>query len=161
MSNDINEEIEMIVKWFTLILIFSMGCSQPKYVQDRTGAADYQAIQQTKGDCTIKWKNGLCMIWYWQQKPTTKQAGILIFKTFLLNQVDETPVQTDLALVPQINLWMPEMGHGSSLTHTERLDVGTYRTTDVYFVMPGKWEIRFEMKDAEKTIEDLIVEISI
>ncbi len=151
----------MIKKWFKVVLFFLLGCTQPKYVQDASGGSDHPAIQQSKADCSLKWKTGLCMTWYWQQKPTMKQPGTMIFKTYRLNQIDETPVQTDLAVVPEINLWMPEMGHGSSLTHTERLDIGTYRTTDVYFVMSGKWEIRFDLKDAEKTVEELIVEITI
>ena len=50
------------------------------------------------------------------------------------------------------------MGHGSTPTHTDRVDVGTFRTNNVFFVMPGKWEIRFQINDGETVKESAVVE---
>lgn len=99
------------------------------------------------------------MLWYWEVKPTAQSQGSLIFKTYRLNNLDQTPVETDLAQRPEVILWMPSMGHGSTPTQTTRLDVGTYRTSQVYFVMPGEWDIRFQVKNGSEVVDATEVHI--
>lgn len=52
-----------------------------------------------------------------------------------------------------VTLWMPSMGHGSAPTKIERLldsqgkaVKGTYLVSNMYFVMPGDWDIRVSVK---------------
>lgn len=142
------------------ILALLVGCSQPKYVQESPTTEN--KLAQENADCRIKLSiSQLCLQWSWQLKPTTKQAGILVFKTYRLNQLDQTPVETELSGTADVVLWMPDMGHGSTPTKTERIDVGTYRVSQVFFIMPGKWEIRFQIKNENKVLESAIVEIII
>jgi hypothetical protein len=51
-------------------------------------------------------------------------------------------------------LWMPSMNHGSAPTQVQRvLDnqgnivPGTYDVRNMYFVMPGDWEVRFTVQN--------------
>ena len=87
--------------------------------------------------------------------------GSLVFRTYRANNYDRSPVMTDPALAPAVVLWMPEMGHGSSPTSISHLDTGTYRASDVFFVMPGHWQIKFQLKNGNTVEDELVVSITI
>jgi hypothetical protein len=80
--------------------------------------------------------------------------GSLIFKTYRLNTLDQTPIEVDLKSTPQVVLWMPSMGHGSTPSQTVRVDEGTYRTSNVFFIMPGEWEIRIQLKSGGEVTDE-------
>jgi hypothetical protein len=59
-----------------------------------------------------------------------------------------------------VKLWMPDMGHGSSpvrvstIRDAGSLDIpGLYRASQVYFIMPGRWEIWVQLKQEGQIIE--------
>jgi hypothetical protein len=60
---------------------------------------------------------------------------------------------------PSVVLWMPSMGHGSSPVTVTRLDIGTYLANEVFFIMPGEWQIKFQLKRADEVIDEAIVDI--
>lgn len=158
----------MFGKWvvFSFVITSVLGCARPKYVND-SGAGNGNSVQEKiKAECSVTFSESkYCVSWYWENKPTTRQPGSLIFKVFRLNQLDQTPIQIDMPMVPEVVLWMPSMGHGSMPTQTSRLDVGTYRATNVFFMMPGDWEIRFQIKDGQqpdsKQVDGAVVAIII
>jgi len=80
-------------------------------------------------------------------------SNLFIFKVFRPNSYDQSPVLTSLPEIPNVVLWMPAMGHGSSPIEVAQLDTGTYRANHVYFVMPGIWEIHFQVRSQE-TVKD-------
>lgn len=161
----------MFGKFLFLALTILIGCTQPKYVQEtatteektpQENKTEVKAPQENRTDCSIKWpSSGHCLSWYWQEPPVGKKLGVLIFKIYRLNKVDQTPVEIDGNGVPEVVLWMPSMGHGSTPTYTEWVDVGTYRTSRVFFVMPGRWEIRFQLREGDKIAEEVKIEVSI
>lgn len=67
----------------------------------------------------------------------------------------------------EVVLWMPDMGHGSAPTQLQRvLDangnvaVGTYRATNMWFVMGGRWEVQVHMRgDAGDEVQTFEVNI--
>ncbi|MGE3261930.1 MAG: hypothetical protein AB7K68_09140 [Bacteriovoracia bacterium] len=72
------------------------------------------------------------------------------------------------ALPVSVSLWMPDMGHGSAPTQIQRmLDdrgsviVGTYEVRNMYFMMPGNWEIRVKVKYPSETEETKIWAVSV
>jgi len=138
-----------------LTVAFVAGCAEPKYVRDSNTSNDGTNAQESKADCQVSFTNsGLCLTWFWEKKPTSTEMGSLIFKTYRLNSVDQTPIEVDLTSIPQVVLWMPSMVHGSTPTQTARVDEGTYRTTNVFFIMPGDWEIRFQVKNGTEVIDE-------
>ena len=148
-------------RYFILALSILMGCAQPRYVQE-TAAPELKANQGEVADCSIKWSHsGLCLFWRWEKLPTGKQPGVLVFKSFRLSQLDNSPIESDLPGSASVVLWMPEMGHGSALTTTEKIDTGTYRSSNVFFLMPGKWEIKFDVKENDIITESASVAITI
>ena len=151
---------------FLLFVWQLVGCAQPKYVQESAAAENKITQEENKANCSITFSESqYCLSWYWESKPTASQPGSLIFKIFRQNQFDQTPIELDTPQIPQVILWMPGMGHGSSPTQTTRLDVGTYRASKVFFIMPGDWEIRFSLKQNEqpnsKQVDGAVVAITI
>lgn len=139
------------------------ACAQPRYetviAQSTPSATGGSALAV---DCSIKFaKSGLCLQWSWETRPTESTQGSLIFKTYRLNNYDGSMVNAETTLTPAVVLWMPDMGHGSSPTSVSRLDVGTYRAERVFFVMPGHWEIRFQLKSGNTVEDEIIVPIEI
>lgn len=145
---------------FSAILLGLMACARPQYAQDLNQVGDQEILREAQVNCDLHFeKSQLCLTWYWEQKPTSREKGSLIFKTFRLNALDKTAVEVDLEKVPVLMLWMPSMGHGSSPTQTLRLDVGTYRSSQVFFVMPGEWDLRFQIKDGNQVIDEAVARL--
>lgn len=177
-------------RFLILLLVvsaFLTQCARPKYIQD-AGSQTQSDVKPDKTEpdaksdktetsegetsdpniflrpmvCKTKMLvSGNCLVWYWENKPTSRQPGTLIFKLYRLNAFDQTPMPMDPKFPPEVILWMPSMGHGSVPTQTQRLDMGTYRASNVFFIMPGEWEIRFQTKENNIVIDGVTVAISI
>lgn len=63
---------------------------------------------------------------------------------------DETKTQVNPKFDLAVKLFMPSMGHGSRPTQVIPEKMGKYRVKNLYFTMPGKWEIQFEIKKSGK-----------
>ncbi len=44
----------------------------------------------------------------------------------------------------EFQIWMPTMGHGSSPVKIQKLSQGIYKIIDIYFIMPGYWELQIK-----------------
>lgn len=144
-----------LVALSVLVFVFLSGCAEPKFVEGSENENDQETPQESVADCNSTFtSSGLCLSWYWEKKPTSSQMGSLIFKTYRLNTLDQTPIEVDLNSTPQVVLWMPSMGHGSTPSQTVRVDEGTYRTSNVFFIMPGEWEIRIQLKSGAEVTDE-------
>ncbi|MNL12420.1 hypothetical protein D3C87_1332870 [compost metagenome] len=94
----------------------------------------------------------------WEVQPTDEAASAFLLKFYSAN----TP---EVALDPQakvtVVLWMPSMGHGSSPVTVTPVAPGVYRATNVYFVMPGAWEIRIKLKNDNNETAEVVQVINI
>ncbi len=143
-----------------LILFFSFGCAQPKYISESDQPNSGPQAAGAKSNCDIQFSNSkYCLIWFWENKPTSTTQGSLVFKIYRLNAFDQTAIQLDTAELPQLILWMPSMGHGSTPTVVQRLDVGTYRASEVFFIMPGEWDLKFQIKSGSEVTDEALVQI--
>lgn len=68
----------------------------------------------------------------------------------------------------QVILWMPSMGHGSAPTQIDKLlddkgqiVLGSYQVKNVFFVMPGDWEIRFVLTEASGAKETRVLNLNL
>jgi hypothetical protein len=143
-----------------MILFFSLGCAQPKYISEADSTSAGQQAAGVKAHCDIQFSSSkYCLSWFWENKPTSTAVGSLIFKIYRLNAFDQTAIQLDTQESPQLILWMPSMGHGSTPTVVQRLDVGTYRATEVFFIMPGEWDLKFQIKTGSEVTDEALVQI--
>jgi hypothetical protein len=147
------------MKFLLVLLVFLLGCSDPTYLPPNTNAGQNQPQEAS---CTLVFKNsGVCIDWKWEKVPTETEVGAFYFKTYRKNLVDGSMVLLDQASTPQIVLWMPSMNHGSSPVFTGQEDVGTYRAKSVFFIMPGEWEIKFQIKEGDQVLDEAIVSLTI
>jgi hypothetical protein len=140
------------------------GCAQPRYeTNPDRGELGMPAAQSERAtDCPLKLTNTrLCVSWHWEQRPSSSQSGSIVFKVYRGNVLDDTPVLVDSSRTADLLLWMPSMGHGSTPTQVQRLDVGTYRASNVFFIMPGDWELRFQFKEADQVADEATAQVRI
>lgn len=144
----------------TLIIGFILFTACAREIHPSAHALDTGlAPREAAPNCTLKFKNSqLCLSWSWEKPPLDRDTGTMTFKVYRPNRLDGSPVVTDLPELPTVVLWMPSMGHGSSPTQTEQIDTGTYRCKNVFFVMPGTWQIKFQVKNGT-TVQDEAIDL--
>lgn len=147
-------EIKMKNLFYLFVLCLSFSCAKPNYVDDQT-----QKIERVTQNCKLIFKKeNLCIEMDWESFPTESEFG-----SFLLRFTDVN--DRDLLISPDhelgIILWMPSMGHGSSPVTLREIEEGIYRASDVFFIMSGAWDIRFQLKDGERIVEEAIQKITL
>ncbi|MBU6154334.1 MAG: hypothetical protein KGP28_08545 [Bdellovibrionales bacterium] len=105
----------------------------------------------------------LCASLTWVRKPTSEEPGEFSLSFWNKNQNSDQTVTHSAPLADKVfvKLWMPDMGHGSSpVTTNQAFDsngtprIGVFRSTGVFFIMGGKWEIIVQLKDASGGVLD-------
>lgn len=130
------------------------GCAKPHYVSGLEGKID-----GIKGDCGLLFSSeDICLKTNWIDKPSESTYGAMELTFTAKNDPSRfiDPVNS-----PFILLWMPSMGHGSSPVTLERTDVGRFKATEIFFIMPGPWEIRYQLKNGQNVVEEKIQNITI
>ena len=155
---------------FLLITVGLSGCADRKYeVVQNDGSSAHQVTTPGSDDdrndiekCTLRFKNSdLCLFWKWESLPTPQNPGVLIFKITRENLLDGTPIPVDISTLPAVVLWMPSMSHGSTPTQVEQVDTGSFRATQVFFIMPGEWDIRFQIKEGVQVQDEAVLTLII
>lgn len=67
----------------------------------------------------------------------------------------------DLPKTLNVFIWMPSMGHGSSPVKLKKINDGEYEVSDVNFIMGGKWEVKFQLKDGAQVFDETVAPVSI
>lgn len=146
--------------WLVLsaCLVFS-ACADPKYVSSKEFSTGGRELALST--CQARFASHYCVSFAWEKMPTEDDFGSFLFKTFRQNMADGSPIVEDLEGTMAVVLWMPSMGHGSSPVVVERLDVGTYRASKVFFTMKGDWDIRFQLKDGGNVTDQALIPITL
>lgn len=139
-----------------LFFLLLTACARPNYqkVDAVVNDPDAQKIQ-----CTYYLaKADLCLSMLWQKMPTESEYGHFDFEfSNLKREVMAVPADAQVEVI----LWMPSMGHGSSPVVVNSIDQKKWLASEVFFIMPGDWEIRFQLKRNEEVIDEIIVPIFI
>ncbi len=137
-----------------IILLLLGACAKPRYVDGLESKLD-----GISGECGFLFSSeNLCLKTEWVQKPTESTFGEM---TLSFVDRNDNSRFVDPLKDPFIVLWMPSMGHGSSPVKIERVDIGRYRATDIFFIMPGPWDIRYQLRDGIDVLEEKIQKITI
>lgn len=141
--------------FFLISLILLSSCARPNYVDP----TNLERNNQTTKACPLYFQEeNLCLSMKWNKFPTQEETGTFVMKFFeeTSPEVAVTPHYT-----PAVILWMPSMGHGSSPVTIKQLTDNTYEVSDVYFIMLGEWDIRFQLKNDNDVIEEQIQKITL
>lgn len=146
------------VLWLAVSLI-AVSCAKPTYVNKI--AQPLGLSSQMLGECSLSLKDSYCLEVNWLEEPAENKFARFALKTYRLNKLDKSKVYENYFVEsPSIELWMPDMGHGSSPVSVEKIDSGTYLVSDVYFSMHGDWQIKISSLNGENKIEEFILPYS-
>jgi hypothetical protein len=138
-----------------LVFIFLLSCAKPRYVDGVNSTINNIGIA-----CEIYFKTeDLCLSTKWEIMPSENSFGKM---TFSFYHQDDSSLFFSPNNQPSILLWMPSMGHGSSPVTISFIEEGLYQASEIFFIMPGAWEIRFQLKDGNHhVVEEVIQNINI
>ena len=120
---------------------FIFGCAKPNYADKKS---DENPQAQSLEDCRLKFEwQSLCLGWTWETVGNTTQYGSFILQT--AQPSGGALVLKDVGAELKVVLWMPSMGHGSVPVQIEKLSVGLYRIKNIFFIMPGEWDLHFQL----------------
>jgi hypothetical protein len=136
---------------------FLTGCGQSPLLH-HLNASDVRPTSETPSDCPIAFdKEGLCAAIAWTKVPTDSENGSFTLTFWKKGAAGDL---TDPGDTVAVKLWMPAMGHGSSLVSVAptldsngRAVTGSFNATGVYFIMPGAWEIWVQLKQGSQIID--------
>ncbi|MBS1970544.1 MAG: FixH family protein [Bdellovibrionales bacterium] len=127
-------------------MILLASCAKPNYEDPQRNPA-----VEENGTCRAYLaQSNVCIDLIWDKKPSKEAKGSFYLEFY--NPADRSQfidLQNDLEVV----LWMPSMGHGSAPVKVEKTNPGQYLVSDVYFVMPGDWEIQIKLKNGATVLE--------
>lgn len=101
---------------------------------------------ETPADCELSFPNaGFCGQILWENGPQTDDESRFVLRSWKMG----AQTFADFNYTLKVKLWMPSMGHGSSPVKIRDRGDGTYKISDVYFTMPGHWQIRITLTDKD------------
>jgi hypothetical protein len=130
---------------FFLTLFLSVSCLAKREYETPSSPPLFSTPGIEAAPCQHSFKDlNLCYDLRWEKLPTEDEAGAfkLHFYSALEKEAAFFPEDMELEVV----LWMPSMGHGSTPVEISREHLGVFVVQDVYFIMPGEWDIEIHLK---------------
>lgn len=115
--------------WTLTITCMMLSACRSPLLYHRMEGPPPAALDLVGGSCVT----GLCYQLRWVTGPTT--SGPDEFEIKIESMTSDSQLS--------VELWMPDHGHGSAPVEIEALGSGVFRVREVYFIMPGFWELRF------------------
>lgn len=131
---------------FCIIIILS-ACGKPPYLNK----AQYVENSGVNSSLFFDISNLYLEINWTTPLNTSDEARAILLVT-------KNGIPTNLPMKYDIYLWMPSMGHGSSPITIKEKSVGTYELSDIYFIMSGDWQLRFDLPIGSNQIENRSLE---
>lgn len=122
---------------FLTLCLFVSGCGKSPLSHHRLLSENQSLGKVESATCVTD--VDLCYEIEWQQGPRVPSESLLKI-SFFDRRGEPTQAQLRKAV-----LWMPDMGHGSAPTQIEALSESEYLVKKIFFIMPGFWEIRWEV----------------
>lgn len=135
--------------------IIAFGCAEKKYLQTIGGGSPSEKPGQVCGPENRLETSQYCVSITWERYPTDSVSGSFLLKIWRPNAADNSPIVLEHGDSAAVELWMEMMGggHGSNPVTVQKVDVGTYRATRVFFSMRGLWQIRVTVKSGGNEID--------
>ncbi len=145
------------VKVFLLLALLMQACARPNYVPPPD---DSQInVGQKPVSCALKFASGLCAEIVWDAVP--REDKINAFTLNFLQAEQNGFKKVDPGFAVSVFMDMPEMNHPASILKIERIETGIFRLNSVIFTMPGDWEIKIQLREADQLKDQVIEKISI
>jgi hypothetical protein len=147
--------LTLIEKDFVLIksflLLFLVSCGNSPFLDDPVDDVVQVQAQRQKENLFFKIED--LDIYLYFKTPILIGEEIKVLLLFTNNEGILTSPKTNLHL----KLWMPNMGHGSFPTSVYRVSEGVYEITEIFFTMPGRWNLHFQLLDINEEIKEEVL----
>jgi hypothetical protein len=93
----------------------------------------------------------LCLAMTWKKLPKDRMdEGVIEVKFLRPNLMDQSLMPAELEDFDfEFEPWMvmdpPSQSHGTAPVFLERIDTGSFRVSQIYFIMRGTWQLRFKL----------------
>lgn len=144
-----------------LMAVFLNSCISPLLEHVEADESVPPAPVEKARDCELDFaKAGFCASWSWDHRPGDDETGSAVLRFWKKGEGSPFGPYADPEGTVAVKLWMPAMGHGSSpVTVTPQVDAagsripGVFTASQIYFSMPGAWEIRVQLKNGTQVID--------
>jgi hypothetical protein len=144
------------------------GCLNSPLLNHADAATASDQSQNSNGCAINLTKENLCASLTWEKQPTEDDMGEFVLRFWDAQKGTESGPYLTAPDAVAVKLWMPSMGHGSSPVavspmHDSGNQVipGVYDATNVYFVMPGAWQILIQLKQGSNIVDQATLDIQI
>lgn len=156
-----------------LVSAFAMSflaCNSPLF--EHANAGDLGAGDEKSrhtSSCPLSFpQHGLCAELAWDQTPNDQDAAGFRLTFWKADEATESGPYTTPIDTVAVKLWMPAHGHGSApVTLVQERDAGgqaipgVFTGSNVYFVMPGTWQVKVQLKQGSTLIEEANLDVQI
>ena len=153
-GNNIFSKFAAMILALSSFVSITASCAKSNYHDIITGTEKITALR-----CELQLPiSGICVDLVWETMQTETENGSFFLKFYAKNDTTQFIAPAN---APYAQLFMPSMGHGSSPVHVEKMTEGIFKITNVYFSMPGEWDIRIQLKDGTKVVDQIVQKITI
>ena len=145
---------------------FQIGLNSPlpgaakagPHAEAGTGVKGDSDGQSSSAVCQVRFpKNHLCVTIVFPKSPEVGKSSS--FRLQFLSEPGNQPLR--LAAAPAVDLWMPQMGHGSAPVKIAESGIGEFVVTDAYFLMAGLWQIRVKLGTSFIVSEEAVLNLQL
>ena len=138
-----------MIKLFIFLLLAS--CGDSPFLDDPIENETSPQVQNLQGKYVFK-SEGLNFNFYLKN-------SILIGEEvkFLIIFTNKDGIPTSPKAKFNLKLWMPNMGHGSFPTTVHEAGIGVFEISEIFFTMPGRWDIHFQLMDLNEKVKEEIL----
>jgi hypothetical protein len=160
--------------WYVLMFLplCASACGNSPLLNHETASggnsapSDHSSFQSpdahTLGSCSLEFaQSGLCASLTWDSTPSTEQENEFTLRFWDKANGSAAGPYRDVADELTVQLWMPSMGHGSSPVQIASQGTGVYAVSHAYFIMPGTWEVRVQLKRNHQLLEQSVVQVKL
>lgn len=125
-------------------------------------APERNAVQPSAGECPLEFpKSGLCASVTWGNTLSSDEENTATLRFWDKATGTAAGPYRDAGGEVAMFLWMPAMGHGSSPVLVTPQGGGVYSATRVYFIMPGDWDVRVQIKKNHQLFEQAVFSVKL
>ena len=153
-----------------LIAFIFLGCAR----SPSAGAVSEEAVESAKAlapkiECPLAFPTyGLCASFTWDKPATEEETGEGTVRFWSATEGSSSGPFVNPPLTVGVKLWMASMGHGSTpvkvtpATESSGAEItGVFKAREIYFSMPGDWEVWVQLKTGKQVNEQAKFDIKI
>lgn len=150
------------------ILFLNTSCAEPNYANASKPAQKPQQESNSEGspqspsvDCSLHLKKqDLCVAYQWTQTPVNRKTTSFYIQFYKIQ--NDTAVFTDPDDSFYSYIFMTSMNHGSNRrSEVVKLETGKYEVKNIFFTMPGDWDIIIKIWKGNEVVDFLSVPVFI